>query len=115
MKIRRTSPDRTRTNRSGLPPTYDNTVTHWWVVSQIYGSNQDKNRELRAGEDGKMILEDGFLPLEPDKALKGVDRTGFNDNYWVGLSLLHTLFVKEHNAICDHLKGAYPTWDDEKL
>ncbi|MDQ3573305.1 MAG: peroxidase, partial [Actinomycetota bacterium] len=41
--------------------------------------------------------------------------TGFSDNYWIGLSLLHTLFVKEHNAICDYLKGSYPTWDDEKL
>ena len=41
--------------------------------------------------------------------------TGFSDNYWIGLSLLHTLFVKEHNAICDHLRGSYPTWDDEQL
>ena len=45
----------------------------------------------------------------------GVDLTGFSDNYWIGLSLLHTLFVKEHNAICDHLRGSYPTWDDEQL
>ena len=41
--------------------------------------------------------------------------TGFSDNYWTGLALLHTLFVKEHNSICDYLKGVYPTWDDEHL
>ena len=56
-----------------------------------------------------------MLPEETDRKLKGVDLTGFSDNYWIGLSLLHTLFVKEHNAICDHLKGSYPTWDDEQL
>ena len=115
MKIKRTSPDRTRTYKSGLPPTYVNTVTHWWDGSQIYGSTEAKNRELRTGEDGKMIVEDGMLPEESDRGLKGVDRTGFNDNYWIGLALLHTLFVKEHNAIAEHLGSAYPAWDDEKL
>jgi hypothetical protein len=115
MKVKATSPDRTRTWQSGLPPTYVNTVTHWWDLSQVYGSAEGRNRQLRSGEDGKMAVEDGRLPNEIDKGLDGVDLTGFSDNYWVGLSLLHTLFVKEHNAICDHLKSAYPGWDDEQL
>ncbi len=114
MKVKQTSADRTRTWKSGLPPTYINTVTHWWDGSQIYGSTEGRNRQLRAGEDGKMALEDGRLPNEVDPNLDGVDLTGFSDNYWIGLSLLHTLFVKEHNAICDHLKAAYPGWDDER-
>jgi prostaglandin-endoperoxide synthase 2 len=29
--------------------------------------------------------------------------------------MLHTLFVREHNAICDRLREAYPAWDDERL
>ena len=62
-----------------------------------------------------MTVEDGLLPNETVKKLDGVDLTGFSDNYWIGLSLLHTLFVKEHNAICDHLRGSHPTWDDEQL
>jgi hypothetical protein len=115
MKIKATSPDRTPTWKSGLPPTYVNTVTHWWDGSQIYGSTEERNRELRAGEDGKIKVEDGMLPNETERKLDGVDLTGFSDNYWIGLSLLHTLFVKEHNAICDYLKGSYPTWDDERL
>ena len=115
MKVKVTHPDRTRKWKSGLPPTYVNTVTHWWDGSQIYGSDERRNRELRAGEDGKMAVEDGRLPNETEKDLDGVDLTGFSDNYWIGLSLLHTLFVKEHNAICDHLKQAYPGWDDEQL
>jgi hypothetical protein len=115
MKVKATSPDRTRTWKSGLPPTYINTVTHWWDGSQIYGSSEERNRELRTGEGGKMAMVDGLLPNETRKDLDGVDLTGFSDNYWIGLSLLHTLFVKEHNAICDYLRGSYPTWDDEKL
>jgi heme peroxidase len=114
MKVRRTHPD--STNSGGdLPPTYVNRVTPWWDASQIYGSTEEQNRELRAGEDGKMLLEDGRLPEETDPGLKGLDLTGFNDNYHVGLSLMHTLFIKEHNAICDMLKKAYPAWDDEQL
>jgi Animal haem peroxidase len=115
MKIRRTHPDRTDMDGGSATPAYVNTVTHWWDLSQVYGSTEERNRELRAGEDGKMLVEDRRLPNEKLRKLDGVDLTGFSDNYWIGLSLLHTLFVKEHNAICDHLKGAYPTWDDEKL
>lgn len=115
MRLKATSPDRTRTWQSGLPPTYINTVTHWWDLSQVYGSTEERNRELRSGSEGKMRVEDGMLPNETDAELDGVDLTGFSDNYWIGLALLHTLFVKEHNAICDMLKGHYPTWDDEKL
>jgi hypothetical protein len=36
-----------------------------------------------------------------------MDLTGFNNNYWIGLSLMHTLFVREHNYLCDQLKERY--------
>jgi hypothetical protein len=98
-----------------IPPAYVNTVTHWWDGSQIYGSSEERCRKLRTGDGGKMIVEDGRLPNEDDPELDGIDLTGFSDNYWAGLSMLHTLFAKEHNAICDYLRGYYPTWDDERL
>jgi hypothetical protein len=114
MRVRKTSPD--RTNGNGNTPTFRNHATHWWDLSQVYGSTEERNREMRTGEDGKLKLtDDGFLPEETAPGLQGVDLTGFNDNYWIGLSLLHTLFVKEHNAICDMLQERYPSWDDEKL
>lgn len=117
MRIERTRRDATRADGpSGQPPTFLNDQTHWWDASQLYGSNVERQKKLRSGIDGKLCLEaHGLLPLEDNPAAPGVDLTGFNDNWWIGLSLLHTLFAHEHNAICDRLKRAYDTWDDERL
>ena len=46
---------------------------------------------------------------------KGVEDSGMVRNWWLGLGMMHLLFVKEHNAICDYLKAAYPAWDDTRL
>ncbi|SFL08531.1 Animal haem peroxidase [Nitrosomonas aestuarii] len=113
MKIDKTLADQSRPAASDGPQTFINTETHWWDASQIYGSNQETIDKLRSHTDGKMRIEkSGFLPLDPE--LK-IDLVAFPGTWWFGLSMLHTLFVKEHNSICDHLKQAYPQWDDEQL
>ncbi len=111
LYVPRTPPDPTR--RDGDPPaTHLNEVTHWWDGSQIYGSDADTQRRLRTGNGGRLRLdEDGRLPLDDN----GIELTGFVRNWWVGLSLLHTLFVQEHNAICEHLASRYPEWNDDRL
>ena len=106
-------PSRPEGDQSG-PPTHINEVTHWWDGSQLYGSSVEQMESVRTHKDGKLkIGEDGFLLEDPQAP--GLDLTGFNDNYWVGLSLLHTLFTKEHNYLCDQLKERYPDWDDQRL
>ncbi len=128
MRVRRTQPDPTRPDGSAGPPTYLNTETHWWDASQVYGSHLDQQKKLRTWSDGKMRLEDdGLLPTDPEWQQRNrvdnmrIDLTGFNQNYWVGLSMLHTLFVREHNAICDELvrhepcDGVGHKWTDETL
>jgi hypothetical protein len=90
-----------------------NEVTHWWDGSQIYGSDQATQNRLRSHNFGKMQLNnDGTLPTDPSTR---VEDAGFRRNWWVGLTMLHTLFLREHNAICDMLYEAYPDWDDNRL
>jgi hypothetical protein len=114
MKVRRTRRDPTRKPNDGAgPTTYANAETHWWDASQIYGSSTEAANQLRAGQAGKIRVEgeEGLLPLDHE----GLEVTGLTSNWWVGLSLLHNLFIKEHNAVCDHLAEAYPHWNDEQL
>lgn len=48
-----------------------------------------------------MLLDsNGLLPLDPET---GDEVTGMRQNWWLGLSLLHTLFVRNHNRIADLL------------
>jgi len=115
MQIRRTLADTTpRETWLGATPTFRNTTSHWWDAGQIYGSSQSRQADIRSGTDGKIAIgPDGMLAEDP--AHPGIDLTGFNDNWWVGLSLLHNLFVREHNVLCDALKARYPAWRDEEL
>jgi hypothetical protein len=105
-----------------------NVVTSWWDGSQIYGSGDTDLTlpsgeivacgQLRApnaaGELGKgahLDLPDGFLPVDPRT---GVERSGLVNRTWhLGLSFLHTLFAREHNAIVDMLRARHPEMGDE--
>jgi hypothetical protein len=111
--VGKTQEDPTRMEGMDEPPvTFINEVTHWWDGSQIYGSDQKTVDRLRSHEDGKLRLnEDGTLPHNS----KGIEETGMVRNWWVGLTMLHTLFAREHNAICDRLKEHHPDWDDNRL
>ncbi|HLZ31528.1 MAG TPA: peroxidase family protein [Chloroflexota bacterium] len=114
MQILRTRADPTRPDGSehAYPPTYANTATHWWDASQLYGSGADMLARLRSGNTGKLTIgADNLLPLDE----KGIDLTGVSGNWWIGLSLMHNLFAREHNAICDRLAAEYPAWSDDDL
>lgn len=113
MTIMRTPPDPTRApGEVGHPPTYVNHETHWWDGSQLYGSSREAQERLRSHQHGKLhVRPDGRLPLPDDPRANPAHVPGF----WLGLHLLGTLFVLEHNAICDRLRAEYPTWDDDEL
>ena len=126
ITILRTLPDdRHSPADQGQPATYRNTETHWWDGSQIYGSDLERQRLLRTDPatgrlhpDGKLHLQaDGHLPLDqtPENDVPNLELTGVNGNWWIGLSVMHTLFVREHNAIVDRLRVDYPEADGEWL
>ena len=112
LLVGKTQKDPWRTKEDSDEPTYLNECTHWWDGSQIYGSDEQTQTWLRSGQNGKLRLRDnGSLPRDK----KGIEETGFVRNWWVGLGLMHTLFVREHNIICDHLLQTYPSLEDEEL
>jgi hypothetical protein len=88
---------------------FANATSHWWDGSEVYGSDAEKAASLREG--AKIRLDGGYLPV--DKL--GMEITGFNESFWLGLSVLHTLFVREHNLLCDELHRHYPTWKDDRV
>jgi hypothetical protein len=94
------------------PLTYLSEVTHWWDASHIYGSDEDTLERLRA-PCGKLKIEGDLLPKHPGT---GIEDTGFARNWWIGLDLMHTLFVRHHNYICDRLKeGEKREWTSDEL
>jgi hypothetical protein len=111
MQVPLTPADPSATGRE-TARTFVNTETHWWDGSQIYGSTQQFRDAVRTGREGKVrIGDDGLIDLDP--ALLG--QSGGADGWWLGLELMTTVFMREHNAICDRLRGAYPTWSDDQL
>lgn len=123
------------------PLQYSNEVTSFIDGSMVYGSDQERANWLRSFEDGKLRVSkdisgqkdllpwnttnytstgpvDGSAPFMADDTrqltryfVAGDIRA--NENHL--LIAMHTLFVREHNRLCDELKGENPSWEDEKL
>jgi heme peroxidase len=113
MTVPRTQRDSAPDLGDDVPPVFPSYDSHWWDGSQIYGTGDEYARLVRAGEDGKLRLDDAGLP--PSELEPYLDPPGIRGNFWLGLALLHGLFMREHNAICDHLRREYPTWTDDEL
>ena len=113
MSIPRTQRDPTSDDDPSTPPTFVTQDSHWWDASQIYGSSQTFADAVRSGENGKLRLDEhGLIPQDLEAH---VDLSGVAGNFWVGLGLLHTLFMHEHNAICDAIHAAEPSWSDQEI
>jgi hypothetical protein len=89
---------------------FANLTSHWWDGSEIYGSDGTKAQALRDGSKIKLTPE-GYLPQD----LKGQELTGFNESWWLGLSAMHTLFVREHNVLCEEMRTHYRNWSDDRI
>jgi len=91
------------------PIFFGNAASHWWDGSEVYGPSTEQAMKLREG--AKIRLVNNHLPVN----VEGMELTGFNESWWLGLSALHTLFAREHNLLCDELRSRYRNWDDERI
>jgi hypothetical protein len=109
--------------------TFANTVTFWWDASQVYGWDDVTTARVRDGQTAFLRLDaNGMLPrmqnlcddksalaegLHPHECSQGL--AAFTDNWWVGMSLLHTAFAREHNRFVRELQQQEPGYNDDEL
>lgn len=116
---------RRQDENAGYNYTSRNNVTHWWDASHIYGSDQATIDRMRTNPvTGKKYDADpktkGFIAVDmQNKRLyydqNGLPITGFHDNWWVGLELIHSLFAMEHNYVAGQLAKRNPGMDAERI
>jgi Animal haem peroxidase/Catalase len=91
-------------------PVFKNITTPWWDGSEVYGDTKEKAESLRDGACLR-LTDDLYLPTD----INGMNLTGFNESWWLGLSMMHTLFAREHNVLCKALQTEYPDWLPERI
>lgn len=103
-----------------------NDITAYIDASNVYGSDTARANELRRLDgSGKLKTSQGeLLPFNfnafPNAQLPGSPAAFFlagdvRANEQSGLVAMHTLFVREHNRLCDQIAAANPTFTDEDI
>nr|APU53802.1 peroxinectin [Haliotis discus discus] len=104
-----------------------NELTAFIDGSQIYGVSPEEADELRDKTSGAglmLVSNENLLPKTDEDLcfLNTSDPSNYcfkagddRVNRFPGLSLLHTLFVREHNRVAGILKTVHPLWNDERL
>ncbi|XP_025194656.1 peroxidase-like isoform X2 [Melanaphis sacchari] len=110
------------------PTTFINDVSHFIDANEVYGSNENNARELRAMEGGRLkfsIADNGqiFCPMmrnqyKASSRQKNIHlqfKTGdpANGNQNLGITTMQNLFLRYHNYIAFKLSTLNPSWSDE--
>ena len=103
---------------TGTPRQQLNEISGWIDASNVYGSDAKRNAALRTldGTGRLRMGEGGLLPNNDDNfpnATGGSTQTMFlagdvRANEQVGLTAMHTLFVREHNRLADEMRRRSP-------
>lgn len=122
------------TGTTTSPRAQTNLITAWIDASGVYGSEQSRADWLRTFSNGKLKTSAGELlpyntidgkknsaidPNAPEMAGEDMNFKKFiagdvRASEQPGLTALHTLFVREHNRLCDQLAASGMT-DDEQI
>lgn len=118
------------------PREHFNEITAWIDASCVYGSDAFRASWLRTFQNGKLKVSEGdLLPFNTESgefndpvyidAPHMADDVGFASRLFVAgdvranenvlLTAYHTLFVREHNRLCDELILQHPDWQDERI
>lgn len=101
-----------------------NQITSYVDGSMVYGSDDVRAAELRSFEDGRLLVTDDNLLIQNGAGLPNADNgpngslflagdVRANEN--VALTAMHTLWVREHNRLCELLLQADSSLTDEQL
>lgn len=112
------------------PREQENEITGWIDASNVYGSDEERANALRTNDGtGKLRTSAGNLlpfhldinpplpndlgpdPADPELFVAGDVRV----NEQVGLTSMHTLFVREHNRLCDQISDRFPFLSGDRI
>jgi hypothetical protein len=103
-----------------------NNVTSYIDASMVYGSDAMRAAALRTMQGGKLKTSANgqLLPLNT-AGLPNADALGLGNrlflagdvraNEQVGLTVTHTLFVREHNRLASRIRNEFPSLSDEQI
>uniref|UniRef100_A0A8C2G0M2 Prostaglandin G/H synthase 1 n=1 Tax=Cyprinus carpio TaxID=7962 RepID=A0A8C2G0M2_CYPCA len=115
-------------NRVGLG--FTKGLAHGVDAGHIYGDTLDRQLDLRLHKDGKLKYQVVNGEIYPPTVLDAPVKMSYppsvppeqqlaigQEVYGLlpGLSMYATLWLREHNRVCDILKQEHPTWGDEQL
>jgi len=105
-----------------------NQLTAFIDGSSVYGSDDERAAWLRTGVDGKLKTSAGnLLPFNDGTQVNagpGGAASTSTDLFTAGdirageqaaLTAVHTLFMREHNRLCDEIIAEHPDWTDEEI
>lgn len=107
------------------PRQQTNSITAYIDASNVYGSDATRQALLR-DVGGRLLTSAGdLMPFntvgQPNASNPGQDQSQLflagdvRSNEQVGLTAMHTLFVREHNRLVDALTTNNPTWTADEL
>ena len=98
-----------------------NQNTHWLDGSTIYGSHDDTTESLRSYESGQLLTSTDSSGRQLLPVTSGCSNGAC---FFAGdsrvteqplLTLMHTLWMREHNRVARRLASLNPTWTDETI
>ena len=103
-----------------------NGISSFLDASMVYGSDAVRAAALRSFTGGRLRTSPGDLMPMNTSGLPNANDLGLPEeelflggdvraNEQLGLSCMHTIFVREHNRLAALISAEHPMWDDEQV